>query len=277
MPLTAQTSAGIRVFAPELDEKKQDFFCRFCDQPMVFIDAELKIKHFRHKAEALCDFETETEEHERYKLLVYQSLKSKGIAEVFLEHRVGKFIADIYLKKDKFCDIAFEIQATNYSPVKYEEKIRSYAFRKLLVVYIFVGYGFCNEVKQNIYSLKEIEKKIFVQKEYCDTVIGCYLDSDYAIIPSFKEKLAKGRIGHCTHRFIMDYNETKRLPLSDYLDNVLRYYIYKPFKPPQCNHNETNYEKYIRQPIRYKEVCLMCGKFIKWLPNKEAIAKGFML
>jgi hypothetical protein len=145
------------------------------------------------------------------------------------------------------------------------------------VVYIFVGDEFCNEIKRNIYSLKDIEKRIFIQKEYSDTVLGCYLENEFVTIPSFKEKYAKGRTGHCTHRFIMDYKETKQLLLSDFLDDILRYYIRKPFKPSSCNHNETNYEKYIGKQIRYKEVCLICGKFMKWLADKEAMAKGFTL
>jgi competence CoiA-like predicted nuclease len=275
MALTAKTLSGIDVFAPELMEKRQEFTCRFCGQPMVFVDAHLKIKHFRHKTESLCDYETETEEHEYYKWLVYKMLMKKRVGEVFAEHRVGKFIADIYLKKNKFCDIVFEIQGTNYSPLKYDYKIISYAFRKLLVVYLFVGNRFCNEIKRNIYSLKEIEKRIFVNKTYCDTVVGCYLNNEYVVIPSFKEKYAKGRIGHCTHRFIMDYNETKKLLLSDYLDDIIKCNIRKPFKPPQCNHNETEYEKVIQKLERYKIICLKCGKFLGWLPDKEAKAKGF--
>jgi competence CoiA-like predicted nuclease len=277
MALTAKTISGIDVFAPELTEKRQEFTCRFCGQPMVFVDAQLKIKYFRHKTESLCDYEPETEEHENYKWLVYKILRNKRIGEVFAEHRIGKFIADIYLKKNKFYDIVFEIQGTNYSPLKYDEKIKSYAFRKLLVVYLFIGDGFCNEVKRNIYSLKEIEKRIFITNIYCDTVIGCYLNNEYVTIPSFKEKHAKGRIGHCTHRFIMNSNETRQLLLSDYLDDIIQCHIRKPFKPSECNHNETIYEKYIGKLVRYREICLMCGKFIKWLPNEEAKAKGFTL
>jgi competence CoiA-like predicted nuclease len=277
MALTAQTLSGINVFAPNLKEKRQDFICRFCKEPMVFVDAQLKIKHFRHKVKLLCNYEPETEEHEHYKYLVYQTLKAKKIGEVFIEHLVGKFIADIYLKKNNFCDIVFEIQATNYDPSKYEEKIRTYAFRKLLVVYIFVGNQFCNEVKRNIYSLKEIEKRIFIQKKYRDTVIGCYLKDGIVTIPYFKEKFAKGRIGHCSHRFIMDYSATKQISLDAYLNDIMKYYIREPFKPSHCNHNVTIYQKNIGKIPRYDEICLECGKWLRFLPNKEAEAKGLQL
>lgn len=102
MSLTAKTLSGIKVFAPELTEKRQGFLCRSCGQPMVFVDAQLKIKHFRHKTESSCDSEPETEEHEYYKLLVYEMLRNNRIGEVFIEHRIGKFIADIYLKRINF-------------------------------------------------------------------------------------------------------------------------------------------------------------------------------
>ena len=276
MALTAKTSSGVKVIAPELTEKRQEFFCRFCDQPMIFVDAELKTKHFRHKTEALCDFESETEEHERYKLLVYHELKNRRIGEAFLEHRIGKTIADIYLRRKSGPDIAFKIQATNYDVQIYEENIIKYAFRKLLVIYIFVGDNFCKEIKQNIYSLKEIEKRIINQKAYRDTVIGCYLENENVTIPSFKEKHAKGRSGYNTHRFIINYNEIRKMLLNHYLDYILEYYIKERYQP-QCNHKESAYEKSNGKISRYKEICSDCGKFIKWLSNKEAAANGLIL
>jgi len=73
----------------------------------------------------------------------------------------------------------------------------------------------------------------------------------------------------------MNYNETRKILLSDYLDDIIHYHIRKPFKPPECNHNEIIFKKYIGKLVRYKRICLMCGKFIDWLPNEEAKAKGF--
>jgi len=185
MPLTAITKSGQRVFAPELIDKKQEFSCRFCKLSMSFVDATQKIKHFRHRVKSSCNYERETEEHEIHKYLVYKKLKAAGYGEVFIEHPVGKLIADVYWDRGEMPDVAFEIQATNYSIAKYEEKIRYYAFRNLLVVYIFVGDVFCNEVRPNIYSLKEIEKRIFDEKAYHDTVLGCYLNDDVVTKASF--------------------------------------------------------------------------------------------
>lgn len=278
MTLTAKTLSGIKVFAPEVTEKRQEFICPnpSCNQPMIFVDAQLKIKHFRHKTNISCDFEPETETHEYYKALVYQRLRSKNVGEVFLEHRVDRLIADIYLNSERGRHIAFEIQATNYDISKYEEKIRYYAFRKFLVVYIFVGNDFCKEIKSNIYSLKEIEKRIFNNKAYCDTVIGCYLEDEYVFLPSFKEKYAKGRSGLCTDRFILDYNEGKQMHLNNFLDYVLNYNIREPFRP-KCKHKETTYIKSDLKIKRYKIVCSDCGIFLDWLKNEKAVALGLEL
>jgi hypothetical protein len=276
--LTAQTLSGVKVYAPDLIEKRQEFKCRFCNQPMSFVDAQIKIKHFRHKTKILCDYEPETEEHERYKEIVYQFLKSKNYGEVYIEHSIGKFIADIYLKRPGHCnDMVFEIQATNYDIVKFEKKINSYAFRKFVVIYIFIGNNFFNEIKPNIYTLKEIEKRIFTRKIYLDTVIGCYLKNENIIIPLFKEKHVKGRIGCCTDRFITDHKQSKKLPLNDFLDSILEYYIKNPFVPPECSHQEFCFEKSEMKITRYKEVCSDCGKFIRWMPNKEARNRGLSL
>jgi|GEM_PF-2118874 len=273
MPLTAITKSGERVFAPELNDKRQDFFCRFCNSPMSFVDATLKIKHFRHLIKASCDYEGETEEHENCKYSVYKELKAIRSGKVFIEHPVGKLIADVYWERIGKPDIAFEIQATNYSISKYEDKIAYYSFRHILVVYIFVGDIFGNEVRPNIYSLKEIEKRIFDYNVYLDTVMGCYLNGDTITVPLFSKKYEKGGDGYCNNRFIMRWGSTKRLTLAEYLGVVDKHLILKPYLP-KCLHEETTFEKSEGKIPRYKIVCSVCGNFLKWLPNDEARRKG---
>lgn len=269
MPLTAKTSFGERVFAPELENKNQDFFCPFCTAQMSFVDAEVRIKHFRHLVKAQCNYEPETEEHEHYKYAVYKGLKATGIARVFIEHPVEKLIADVYWERPEKPDVAFEIQASNYNISKYEDKIAYYAFRNILVVYVFVGDVFFNEVRPNVYSLKEIEKRIFEEKKYKDSVIGCYMNEDIITKPSFSQKYAKGGDGFCSNRFIMSYDSTKKMKINEYLRNVNNYVVALRYSP-ECLHEETTFEKHNGKIIRYKVVCAICKKFIKWLPNNEA-------
>jgi len=269
MPLTAKTNSGERVFAPELGDKNQEFFCPFCNAQMSFVDAEVRIKHFRHLVKAQCSYEPETEEHEHYKYAVYKSLNAAGIGNVFIEHPVEKLIADVYLERSGKPNVAFEIQASNYNISKYEDKIAYYAFRDILLVYIFIGDVFCNEVRPNIYSLKEIEKRIFDEKKYNDTVIGCYMNEDIITKPSFFPKYAKGGDGFCSNRFIMSYDGTKRMKIDEYLTYVNNFVVALRYLP-KCLHGATTFEKHRGKITRYKVVCAICKKFIKWLPNNEA-------
>lgn len=281
MPLTAETIYGDEVFAPDLTNKNQKFVCRNCQTPMSFVDATLKTKHFRHKvATSSCVYdEPDTETHRYYVTHVYERLKALGLGMVLPpEHPVGKFVVDVFWDRGAFFldNVAFEIQATNYSFSKYADKIRGYAFRNLLVVYIFVGDDFCREVKPNIYSLKEIEKRIFVEKTYHDTVIGCYLDGNTVTIPLFTPKFAKGSDDYCTHRFIMRYQGTRRTTLDKYLEELKNKMAVRRFWP-ECFHDETSYEKHDGKIKRYKVVCTECKKFIKWLSNKDTKALGLDL
>ena len=241
---------------------------------MSFVDAILKIKHFRHRVKSACDYEPETEEHERYKYLVYKELKATGSGEILIEHPVGRFFADVYWARENAPDVAFEIQATNYSFSKYEEKICAYASRRLLIVYIFVGENFCREIKPNIYSLKEIEKRILYEGTYLDTALGCYLEDDLVTEPSFTTKYAKGGDGFCTNRFIMRYKFSRKASLKEYLTHKVREHIIANPFIPECKHPQAHLEKATGKISRYKRVCSDCGKFIKWIPNREARALG---
>lgn len=36
-------------------------------------------------------------------------------------------------------------------------------------------------------------------------------------------------------------------------------------------------EKVVQKLTRYKEICSDCGKFVRWIPNKEALEMGLQL
>lgn len=276
MALVAHNQNGEDIFASQVKDSNQEFKCRFCGNTLVFVDATLKVKHFRHKVESDCTDEPETEEHEYYKNLVVNNLKEIGIGQVYPEHPLGRCRADIYLQRDNKRDIVFEVQATNYSFSKYEAKINCYAYRKLMVVYLFIGDDFFNEVRKNIFSLKEIEKRIFHSKIYLDTILGAYLDGETITIPSLKQKIAKGYRGLCSDRFIIDYKKSRKMNLNSFLQEVHDYIIEQPYSPT-CFHSEQIFIKSSGKIPRYKIVCADCAKFIKWLPNKEALSLGFTL
>jgi len=41
-----------------------------------------------------------------------------------------------------------------------------------------------------------------------------------------------------------------------------------------CPHERTKYEKSDGKIERYKETCLTCGRYLRWLPNVEAKELG---
>jgi len=227
MTLSANTSKGTRVFAPQVSVR-EPYFCCHCKKEMSWVDASLKIKHFRHKVKADCDYEPETVEHDQNVWLVYQELKYLDLGLAHLEHTIDNVRADIFWERSPKIGIAIEVQATNYDIENYENKIKVYARKNFLVLYIFIGNNFMREVKPNIFSLKEIERRIFASKNYDHTVIGCYFDGENITVPSYSKKWASGG-GYCTHRYIREYRNTKKYRLRDYLSILYHHYPKQPY------------------------------------------------
>ena len=145
------------------------------------------VKHFRHLVDSDCEPEPETEEHVYYKKLVYHQLEKLNIGRAYLEYSINEFRTDVFLQRKDKKDIVFEIQTTNINFRKYEEKIFDYIENGYLVVYIFTGKDFLNQIRTNVFSLKEIEKRIFFHKSYKSSVIGSYIKDDKISIPCYRQ------------------------------------------------------------------------------------------
>jgi hypothetical protein len=279
MALIARNNDGVEVYSWEIEDKKKEFFCRDCGEQLGFVDADLKIKHFRHKVDSHCEPEPETFEHVFYKKSIFEKIKALNVGHPKLEHWLGKQKADIYWEKGgclKY-NIVIEVQASNYNLSEFEQKINAYAYKKnLIVIYVFVGNTFCYEIKKNIYSLKEIEKRIFIEKKYLDTVVGAYISGEQVRIPVFKNKYARGHSGHCSNRFIMEYRKSRSFHLEDYLREIYDYVPHEQYNPI-CPHNQTKHVKHNGKIIRYKIICEECNKFQGWLPNNIALSFGYNL
>lgn len=278
MPLVAKNHEGLLVFSRNIEDRNQKYFCPTCNETLIFVNAKLKTKHFRHRTGSTCtnESEPETEEHIHYKYLIHDQLEMLYPGKVYLEHPIGLRKADVYLERPNKNDIAFEIQATNIDFSEYEKKIKYYAFRKLLTIYIFTEKNFLHETKENIFSLKEIEKRIFIEKTYLDSVVGYYIDGNSLFSPYFKHKYAKGNRGYCTSRFIISHQKSKKIPIGKFVSDLDDLKIINSYKP-ECFHEKIRYEKSNGKVIRYKKVCLYCNRYIKWLSNNEAIKLGLKL
>lgn len=169
--------------------------------------------------------------------------------------------------------MAIEIQASNYTIAAFEDKIYEYARNGLIIIYLFVGDNFLKLTKPHVYSLKEIEKQIFVQKSLPGLIYAGYLlPSGKVFIPYFKEKWSQGG-GECTHRFISLRGTEKTVSLTEFLNDAV---FVEPPKIP-CKHTKLIHVAHFERIKRYKVICEHCNKFIKWLPNKDALQLGYEL
>jgi hypothetical protein len=165
--------------------------------------------------------------------------------------------------------VVFEVQASNYGISDFESKIKYYAHRKNLVVVTCSWATGSLKTADYIYSLKEMRKRMFVEKPYLDTVIAGYLSQDTVRIPSFKPKWAKGRSGDCTARFLIEYPESETMDLRDFLLRVSKHIPVNRYLS-ECDHRKVRHIKHEEKQVRYKIVCEECGKFMGWLPDRTA-------
>lgn len=290
-------------------QKRPIFTCPECHKRMVFMDCEKKINHFRHHKLADCEYETEAETPEHYyaKILVEKIFRHFAtLTDEKILYRKEYPIIDEKLHIAKYADVYFEmpqvgrkvaveVQYTNYDIKKFRQKILFYASRNITVVYLFFGENFQKKLNsnKNIYLLKDIEKELFYKNRL--PVHGAYLSYDankipYAEIPVFTPKYKKGyslpsfamsdeiffESSHCETRFIKDFNPTI-YRLKDWLLLLCFEYSYKPPDKNLCKHSQSEFVLNEGKIKRYKEVCKICTKVLRWVPNKEAIFAGHEL
>jgi len=274
MPLVALENGKNKVFAWNISRRAPLYNCPNCGGRMIFMDCRLKVKYFRHYEKCECESEPETKEHVWGKQEVYKTIlnmKDPG-SVVELEYNVDNLRADVYWESP-WQKAAIEIQATNYTIGVFEEKIYEYARKGLVIIYLFVGSSFLKETRSFIYSLKEIEKRIFVNKNLPGIIYAGYLKpSGNVFIPSFQEKWASGG-GDCTHRFISMRSNEKTKKLSEFLIEA----VFRKTEKLDCTHEKVKYVLSSEKITRYKVLCEKCEKFIKWLPNIEARDLGLLL
>lgn len=193
----------------------------------MFVDAQLRCKHFRHRVDSSCESEPESQPHIVGKRSIYEALQKFGWGDVYLEHPVDGIKPDVFWEvQGKY--IAFEIQASSVDFKIYSQKIARYISNQIIVVYLFVPENFLKEVRPKIYSLKEIEKQMFCEPQeersfetFGPMVIGAYLFNGI-YIPKFQQKFAKGREGElCSHRFIINWKESIKSSYENFFEMLL--------------------------------------------------------
>lgn len=311
MPSSAIDKFGKKVFAEnqafQFNEKRPVYSCPECAKRMVFVNGEKYAKHFRHYRRSDCEYESEPEtpEHSYAKKLVeaiFNHFSKNDPGMIFdREYKISDSEVEITKYADVYCEskkaerrVAVEVQQANYDMIKFLDKILFYVHRGYTVVYLFIGNQFGKTVKsrETIYTLKEIENRIFYEKDL--PVWGAYLyfdtkDIPFVEIPSYSRKYKRGASSHswdlenefssayCSTRFIRNFN-APIMRLKDWLFKVLYEYDPKYVKSNLCDCKQrTAFVKSSKKIVRYKEVCVYCKKTLRWVPNKEAETKGLHL
>jgi hypothetical protein len=302
MPSSALSESELLIYAENLkfqiNEKRPRYSCPECSKRMIFVDGTKYVKHFRHYRLSDCEFEAEpeTEEHlyaKRVVEAILGSFKKEDPTLLFSrEYQIIDAETDMSKYADVYCEskiskkrVVIEIQQTNYNITHFLDKILFYYYSRYDVIYLFIGnqFGKPLEKSSKIYSLKEIENKIFQEKSL--PVWGAYLFYDnkkipFIEIPSYRPKFKRGAYSYldftdkyCKTRFIKEFNP-ERLRLKDWLYKILYEYDHKYVNSKLCDCKRTVYVKSKKKIIRYKEICVYCKKTLRWIPNSEAKIKG---
>lgn len=310
MPSAALDQSDHLVYAENqaflVNENRPAYSCPECKERMVFVDGTKYVKHFRHYRRSDCEYETEpeTEEHfyaKRVVEAIFRHLALKGTSISFgREYKIADPEINIAKYADVYCEskqaerkIAVEVQQANYDISRFLDKILFYYYRDYAVVYLFIGDQFGKTItdRETIYTLKEIENRIFQEKSL--PIWGAYLSYDsnnfpYVDIPSYRPKYKKGSASYyvgtelessnayCSTRYIKEFNP-QRLRLKDWLYGILYEYDAKSINWKLCNCKRTAWVKSQGKIVRYKEVCAYCRKTLRWVPNSEARSMGLEL
>ena len=295
MAITAiELSSNQVVNAEELQCQKGPFVCRECKQPMCFVNARVRVKHFRHLVDSNCSSEPESEAHDFLKNLVWRrlqmfverdKLRPTNNDSVELECPVGSMRADVLWRtvwggggKEVIGelsrrDIAFEIQVSSVDYSVYEEKIAGYARQNVFVVYLFVPGNFRARHPSGDVLLKQIERKFFVSvpdelRTWDNLATAAYIEGTRIVQPEFVRRRG------CATRFV-EKPRPKYWEMADFL----RFVWWKAFDlvhdlRQACEHRMTRYEFSDLKIKRYKVVCVRCGLSLGWLPNAKARELG---
>ncbi len=137
MPLTASFGGRVYIsFELSNKEKKLPFVCRDCGNPLTFVDAKLRIQHFRHQKDVNCQYSKESFEHLKSKEILYKLLKRKSSNVVLLEAEIGERRPDLLVTNGVGKKYAIEVQL---SPITFGEwlaRMRYYNQLSIPVVWL---------------------------------------------------------------------------------------------------------------------------------------------
>jgi competence CoiA-like predicted nuclease len=128
----------------------KNFICPNCNKPVIFINGNKVIKHFRHDSKHNCHSEPETKAHLEMKQFFYEKFKEHNPE---LELNMGDNIADVYVHD---LNLAIEVQ---YSPISlkvWKERTQKYWDNDINVMWIFHKTLLSNRLNELFKHIKKI-------------------------------------------------------------------------------------------------------------------------
>jgi len=196
MPITAIDEQGNKRIAYEVPdvEFRQEWKCPQCDARMAFVDAVVRVRHFRHLVDRDCICEPDTEAHLIMKRQVFEMFTSEGYVCEY-EVRIGHRMADMTVEQN---GKRFAVRCSVH-PVSVED------LQAIAQDFIACGYeprwillpgGYAHCVGQGetqsgyqyaIFDLKRVERELLGSPW-----LTYLIDGDF-VRPDFRAKAKKGR------------------------------------------------------------------------------------
>jgi hypothetical protein len=144
------------------DKYRQDWHCPLCNQQMSFVDAQLKIQHFRHLVFQGCENESEPEsfEHLYLKQWIYNQLTAAGFKCEF-EVKIGNRIGDVVVTTKSKKLHVIECQVSPISQKNMDERTIDYLHHHTDVCWIMHSKNYLTPYEEfhGSYRLKDVERE----------------------------------------------------------------------------------------------------------------------
>ena len=166
--LSAWNHSGEDVLAEEVELADGPFYCPACREQLILKKGRKVVAHFAHWPDADCEYtnEGESEEHRLAKQEIYKALLGvPGVTDVRLERYLREVRPDVSFVLNGEL-VAIEIQLSQLSLKKIEERTQGYARRNIAVLWMPL---FSMELFEERYAPKVWERylhKMYYGKVY---------------------------------------------------------------------------------------------------------------
>jgi competence protein CoiA len=155
--LSAYNQSGEEVLAEEVGLLDGPFYCPACRQELILKKGRKVVAHYAHWPNAECEYtnEGESEEHRLAKREMYQALQGvPGATDIRLERYLREVRPDVsFVLHGEL--VAIEIQLSQLSLAKIEERTKAYARRNIAVLWMPL---FSMELLESRYAPKDWER-----------------------------------------------------------------------------------------------------------------------